>query len=158
MLLMVERILLLLKVKNLSPSKFADEIGIQRSGMSHIMSGRNQPSLDLVMKILNTFKDVNADWLLHGTGPMLEGQIDLFSPPKAVETVEIAEKDEAAITETTVVKEEQKPVITPEEPVKDENADKASVQAKKVPVNESDIDKIVIFYKNRTFSEYYPSS
>lgn len=62
----VERVSLILKARNLSPSKFADEIGVQRSSISHIMSGRNKPSLDFIMKILNTYNDISAEWLLKG--------------------------------------------------------------------------------------------
>jgi len=89
---MVDRILLVLKIKNLTPSKFADEIGIQRSSMSHIMSGRNLPSLDLITKILNKYPDINSEWLLQGAGPMMKTiQIDLFEQPddgKSATTIE----------------------------------------------------------------------
>ena len=64
---MIERILEILKDKKLSPSQFADEIGIQRSGMSHLISGRNKPSLELIMKVLKRFPDVKPEWLLYGT-------------------------------------------------------------------------------------------
>lgn len=86
---MVDRILLVLKIKNLTPSKFADEIGIQRSSMSHIMSGRNLPSLDLITKILNKYPDINSEWLLQGVGPMMKTiQIDLFEQPAETKAVE----------------------------------------------------------------------
>ena len=49
---MIDRINLLLKNKNISARQFAEEIGIQPSGMSHILSGRNNPSLDFVMKVM----------------------------------------------------------------------------------------------------------
>ncbi len=53
---------------SLSASSFADKIGVQRSSISHILSGRNKPSLDFVMKILSSFPEVDLYWLLNGKG------------------------------------------------------------------------------------------
>ena len=61
---MIDRILELMKDKNLTPSQFADEIGIQRSGISHLISGRNKPSLEFIMKVLKRYPDVKAEYLL----------------------------------------------------------------------------------------------
>ena len=51
-----------------SASSFSEKIGVQRSSISHILSGRNKPSLDFVMKILDTFPEVELYWLLNGKG------------------------------------------------------------------------------------------
>ena len=55
-----------MKLNNLTASAFADEIGVQRSSMSHILSGRNKPSLELIQKVLSRFPKVSADWLIAG--------------------------------------------------------------------------------------------
>ena len=52
----------------LSASLFADKVGVQRSSISHILSGRNKPSLDFILKLTSEFKDVDIYWLLNGTG------------------------------------------------------------------------------------------
>lgn len=52
----------------LSASMFADKIGVQRSSISHILSGRNKPSLDFILKITTEFRDVDIYWLLNGNG------------------------------------------------------------------------------------------
>jgi len=52
-------------------NRLADEIGVQRSGISHIISGRNLPSFDFITKILTRFPDIDPDWLVLGKGPML---------------------------------------------------------------------------------------
>ena len=70
---MVERINLLLKAKNITARQFAEEIGIQPSGMSHILSGRNNPSLDFVMKVVKRWPEVNINWLMFGKGEMYAG-------------------------------------------------------------------------------------
>jgi len=51
-----------------SASSFAEKIGVQRSSISHILSGRNKPSLDFIMKVLSSFPEVELYWLLNGKG------------------------------------------------------------------------------------------
>ncbi|HOF45776.1 MAG TPA: helix-turn-helix transcriptional regulator [Bacteroidales bacterium] len=69
---MVDRIKQLIEFKGLSTAAFAESININRSGLSHIFSGRNQPSLDLVMKILETYPEVSTEWLMFGKGKMFQ--------------------------------------------------------------------------------------
>lgn len=70
---MKERILELLRHTGLTATRLADEIGVQRSGISHIISGRNQPSYDFMVRILERFPEISADWLLTGKGNMIRG-------------------------------------------------------------------------------------
>lgn len=53
-----------------SASSFADILGIQRSGLSHIYSGRNKPSIDFIQKLLEAFPEYNAAWVINGTLPV----------------------------------------------------------------------------------------
>ncbi len=69
---MVTRIRQLLEQKQLSPTQFADAIGVGRPVMSHILSERNKPSLEVVQRIIEAFPDVSMPWLLKGVGEMLE--------------------------------------------------------------------------------------
>ncbi|MDP5105337.1 MAG: helix-turn-helix transcriptional regulator [Polaribacter sp.] len=62
------RIKKVMEFYDLSASLFADKIGVQRSSISHILSGRNKPSLDFVLKITSEFKEVDIHWLLEGKG------------------------------------------------------------------------------------------
>ncbi|MFO8054500.1 MAG: helix-turn-helix transcriptional regulator [Bacteroidales bacterium] len=68
---MVDRIKLLMETQNMTATEFAEAIGIQRSGLSHIMSGRNKASLDFVQKLLKRFPEVSPDWLISGKGGLL---------------------------------------------------------------------------------------
>jgi transcriptional regulator with XRE-family HTH domain len=63
-----DRLKKLMEHHQLSASTFADKVGVQRSSISHILSGRNKPSLDFVLKVTSEFKDVDIHWLLNGTG------------------------------------------------------------------------------------------
>ena len=74
---MKDRITLLIKAKNCTAAQFADEIGVQKSSISHILSGRNNASLDFVQKILLRYPEVNMDWLMFGKGPLFkDSEID----------------------------------------------------------------------------------
>jgi len=134
---MVERILELMKEKNLTPSQFADEIGIQRSGMSHLISGRNKPSLEFIMKVLQRFPDVKPEYLLFGTSETGNSvKEDNGIPREVFPIVSGTLFDQPDVMES---KSEPKP----------------QRQVKKERV-ERKIEKIVVFYDDRTFREYEP--
>ena len=67
---MKERLLEFLGKENKTSAQLADEIGVQASGISHILSGRNNPSLDFVLKMLDKYQFLSTDWLLFGKGSM----------------------------------------------------------------------------------------
>ncbi len=112
----VERVLILIKDYGLTASEFADKIDVQRSSMSHLVSGRNKPSLDFIQKVLNNFSDINPTWLIMGTGPMK--QLDLFDIKGDVAPIEplSAEKFKLAASSAPLAREskilEEEPFIT----------------------------------------------
>ena len=57
-----------LTLENLSPARLADMLGVQRSGMSHLLSGRNKPGYDFILKLCTKFPDLNANWFITGKG------------------------------------------------------------------------------------------
>ena len=65
---MKERLEELMNLLHLSPTQFANEIGVQRATLQHILSGRNEPSLKIIMAIHNKYPDVELEWLLNGIG------------------------------------------------------------------------------------------
>ena len=69
-----QRIQWIIQHFRLSNASFADKIGVQRSTISHILSGRNSASLDFVTKIINHFPDVNVNWLITGQGEPLKNE------------------------------------------------------------------------------------
>ena len=69
---MRDQLVKLLSFKGYTAARLADEIGVQRSGISHILSGRNQPSYDFIVKILNKFPDIDIEWMLLGKGEMIK--------------------------------------------------------------------------------------
>lgn len=94
-----ERLKILIDMKSLQPSRFADEIGVQRSGLSHIIAGRNKPSVDFLQKLVQRYPDTNVNWLLTGIGePIIEKTSDNEILEKNSETnTKIEQKKEIPI-------------------------------------------------------------
>ena len=97
---MNKRIQQFIEIENLSPSKLADKLGIQRSGISHILQERNKPSYDFIVKFLKAFPNVNPDWLLTGQGKIYRdsgGEAPLESAPLLLDfdnSAEITQSEE----------------------------------------------------------------
>jgi transcriptional regulator with XRE-family HTH domain len=153
---MIERIQQLIDEKQLTLSSFASETGINPTTISHIIKGReiegkgkiNQtPSTEVITKILSTYKDINAEWLLMGIGPMHKSfrariQPDLFAeraiePPVPPAAPEYRPEIEDIPVEKTIQPTQQQ-AIMPE-----------------LSLSEN-IDKIVIFFKNKTYVTLKP--
>ena len=90
------RIALIIKNQQLTNSAFADKIGVQRSNISHILSGRSKPGLDFLEKVLETFPRVNAEWLVTGkvkqeavSEMTPQATTSLFDENKTIEKVNI---------------------------------------------------------------------
>ncbi len=138
---MQDRISKLLIHFGYTATRFADEIGVQRSGISHILSGRNHPSYDFILKITKRFPEINLEWLILGRGDMLKSLLnpnttvpkDLFSQIKNPEPIPETIKRQIATGE----------IIT-------EKISKIT--------NVTMIDQIVIFYADGTYKPYYPAA
>lgn len=99
----VERLERLLRYYGLSASSFADKIGVQRSSISHLLSGRNKPSLDFVMKVVRSFPEVNLYWLLNGKGSFPQ-ENKSASPPLSEQPTDAAPKKSKTIEKRSIDK------------------------------------------------------
>lgn len=135
---MESRIQKLIGAENLSPTKFADVIGVQRSAISHILSGRNKPSFDLIQRILTKFPRVSSEWLLMGRGEMYKTTIQqrLFDVDLKPNEVKNEVKQPVIQENTAIIPPSKEPEIR---------------------VNESSIERIIIFYNDKSFKEYFPN-
>ena len=151
----VKRLEIILDYYGLNASSFADKIGVQRSSMSHLLSGRNKPSLDFVMKILDVFPDVDLYWILNGKGsfPKAEDQIANSN----IEIVSEIVKPFAPISSSeNFAGEDLFSEINYKEELKTETRNSVEVKNSNFISEEGEIDKIVFFYKNGTFKVYIP--
>jgi transcriptional regulator with XRE-family HTH domain len=148
---MKERLLKFLEDESLTAAKFADEIGVQRSSISHILSGRNNPGYDFFQKVLKRYPQLNAEWLIMGTGRMNKAmqQASLFEvSPDSPQEEEIS-KVVAGISES-LFKEKEAPTV---QSAINPNFSHESVQS----LAGRNIEKIIILYSDRSFKEYLPS-
>ena len=151
---MNDRINKIMQYYHLSATQFAIEIGIQRSALSHIMSGRNKPSLDFVLKLKSRFNEINTDWLLWGKGKMM-GESNTIKKDDVKQGVLNLPVDETR-------QEEELPLAKSENPALYSVASKKSVTENKkespgsVDQGDAEIEKIVVFYKNGRFKSYQP--
>lgn len=121
---------------NLSAASFATKIGVQRSAISHILSGRNKPSLDFLMKVYESFDEVALEWLILGTTTSLPREVqdlDLFKS----ETInrEMLDKTKSEALKENII---NSPTITSK--------------------SEIALKEIVHFYEDGTFERFKPKT
>jgi len=149
---MKDRIQKFMKSENLSPSQLADNIGVQRSGVSHIISGRNKPGLEFVQRILKYYPNLNPDWLLINKGSM-------YRNSSAEDTFRIEEEDISdeqmqlnidfgILPEAKALQEEPQAIKEPSPNIKQVVSQIESNKSKK------EADKIIILYKDGSFDIY----
>jgi transcriptional regulator with XRE-family HTH domain len=134
--------------EGVTPSLLADELGIQRSGISHILSGRNNPSFDFLQKILTRFPKLSAEWLILGQGAMYKtaGTVvpDIFAQ-KAVAGQTYHSPTIPAMPEKIPSGEADKKKSPEPYPEKTHST-----------TIEKTIEKIITFYTDKTFTVYMP--
>jgi len=123
----IKRFKEILDDNNYTASALADELEVQRSSISHLLSGRNKPSLDFILKLLKKFPEINMYWLLNGVDPKYKSDKAPF-------------KDNSI--EHTPTKVNQDKNIIPIEAISNKN---------------KKIKHIVIFYEDATFESYTPN-
>ncbi len=164
---MNNRIEILLDEIDMSPSLFADAIGVQRATISHILSGRNNPSLDFVQKVLARFPNINPDWILSGKGDVWRKSAKENTEPEsqAAESLKqkrqsnlfTEEKTDEAFSETNRDKASGKKTVA-ESARKESKEQNPLVPEKKLPPTgvsqNKQIVKVIVLYDDHTFEDY----
>ncbi|WP_439185668.1 helix-turn-helix domain-containing protein [Carboxylicivirga taeanensis] len=151
---MKERIEAIIRHERLTPSQFADAIGVQRSGISHILSGRNKPSLDFLDKLLARFPHISGDWLITGQGSLLKSSQRGVSEETQIsmQLTEELPKKSFKVPKKEVQKEE-----APSEPSLQAPKSTASEVIPGIGAQEGKrIERVIVFYTDKSFSEYRP--
>lgn len=151
----IKRLEIILEYYGLNASSFADKIGVQRSSLSHLLSGRNKPSLDFILKILDVFPEVDLYWILNGKGTFPKSELitdQIIATPTPTFNSRIIE---TKVEKTSELLSED---LTNQKNLKEEklNTNFINTQNSAFQKNSSEIDRIVIFYKNGTFKTYSP--
>ncbi|WP_409623049.1 helix-turn-helix domain-containing protein [Cloacibacterium normanense] len=177
-----DRFTKILEYSGFTASEFADEIDVQRSSISHIISGRNKPSLEFIVKIKNRFPEISWDWIILGQGEMLqnnsalstsESKINLEeenSSPDLFTLIDEDYKNEIFIQENLqkeTPREFNTPFPTPKKEkisdsqrleVQEDISDVQNIVNQSVNNNstENKIKRIVFFYENGKFEAFEP--
>ena len=138
---MKERIMEFIRAENKTSAQFAEEIGVQPSGISHILSGRNNPSLDFILKMLEKYDYLSTEWLLFGKGDMYK---DVSMQKLVDESKDNSTNDQMVVNQ----KVEQSDIEI--------SKGNVSSYTKKSRSDNREAEKIVWFYNDNSFQEYLP--
>ncbi|MDR2087580.1 MAG: helix-turn-helix transcriptional regulator [Dysgonamonadaceae bacterium] len=148
---MIDRIKKLLQEKGTTDAVFADKINVNRGTISHILNGRNKPSLQVITKILEIYNTINPDWLLFGKQPMYRNDKTHIEPDL------FAEKSVNPVRPAPISKETKEIEIKSKEIASGKVVNQESVPQNLIPVFSSKkIDKIMILYSDKTFESFSP--
>lgn len=151
--------------KNLTPSYFADEIGVQRSSISHILSGRNRPSFDIIQKIIRRFPDLGYEWIMEEDTQLTNpsGQLSYGVPrngqPSFVDRRDRFTNQPSVSTASPMNARNQRNEIPPVFPQASASPVDSSTNSDPSPAMlvEKKVERILIFYTDGSFREYSPS-
>jgi transcriptional regulator with XRE-family HTH domain len=87
-----ERLKKVLDYYHISAAAFADQINVQRSSISHLLSGRNRPSLDFVLKVLDKYDTVDLYWLMNGKGSFPKKQTSSAPAQTSSEKIKVLDQ------------------------------------------------------------------
>lgn len=149
--IMNERLKQFLTMEGISPARFAEVVGINRSGISHLLAGRNKPSFEFIQKLLTSYPTLNPEWLILGKGkPYKDGRIVENPAPEIPQTVQVP------LEEPVLFEENSEPELF----IDLEEDSQPLENQKKFPDIEYDREKsavkiarITVFYSDGTFED-----
>jgi transcriptional regulator with XRE-family HTH domain len=148
-----ERISLVLQHYNLQPKDLAEKCGVQRSAISHLINGRNRPSVTFLSSLSDNYPELDTRWLLHGKGAMFTSVTETTTLPADTDVTDSKPASNAMKSAVTNVTSTQSIA----QPVAPENLPGVH-QANEVKSKEKEIQRIIVFYNDGTFDSYNPQS
>lgn len=152
---MNDRLKRFLEMEGISPARFAEELGIQRSGVTHLLDGRNKPSFSFIQKMMIAYPDLNYEWLILGKGRPYKSDYNAeksapspSEPGIFTEPDDICTGEEADYTSDYQEFEEEN---RPSQPAENQKSvlpasDNRAISPKK-------IDRIIVFFTDGTYEE-----
>lgn len=147
---MIDRIRKIIEYEQLNASQFSKKVNINTAVLSHILNGRNNVSLDVVMKIIENCPNINLEWLMTGNGDMIKDS----APPRAGYHAELFAENRADEDRLNMATDYPK-----EKALK--KSEKSRKESDNQPITENNrpnpkIERIVVFYSDKTFEELWP--
>lgn len=158
--IVTDQIKSLIDYLNMTPSQFADKIQVNRSRLSHILTGRNNPSLEIVQSILNAFPEVNITWLITGEGSLLQAESALNLPKPDAEGTGFIEQEPLLdlfnykITEKYVPSGDKRKGNRNDIPVGTAGAETTIQSTDNSGLHRKGVKRVVIYYTDRTYESY----
>lgn len=152
----IEKIMLNEKMNSV---QFAAEIGIQGSTLSHILNGRNKPSLDVLKKILNRYRTINPDWLILDVGTMYRQEkhsqtLTLFDSESENQSVSDNYIEKLSEKKDSKLSTKENEIVNVVSQLKNSDINKPlSVETRESQPLRS-VNKIIIYYTDNTFEEF----
>lgn len=147
---MKDRIIKIMETENLSSTMLADKLGVSRAVISHILNGRNNPSLDVVTRILQELPYIDSDWLIMGSGNMFKegADVDLIKKSESLFSQNVLNEPKDALKN---IEEQEKTVERL--PLDSKVANREASIVEKTVVKK--INQIIIYYDDNTFEIFY---
>ncbi|MCX6216259.1 helix-turn-helix transcriptional regulator [Spirosoma sp.] len=158
--------------KNLTPSYFADEIGVQRSSISHILSGRNRPSFDIIQKIIRRFPELGYEWIMeeesqltnqtvpagvgYGTNRSVGRPLSIERPDRFTAGGIVSQQPQSPGVRSQ--RTEIPPVSLPQQVEVTNPSDSQPRENPNSDKPEKKVERILIFYTDGSFREYTPTA
>ncbi|WP_299679291.1 helix-turn-helix transcriptional regulator [uncultured Tenacibaculum sp.] len=136
---MIDRIKFILDHYNLTSTNFAEKIDVPKSSISHLLSGRNKPSLDFVMKVDKAFEEVDLDWLLYGKGSFPKNN----KPEKST-----------SLQHSTSLFNQEIEESAKKEPILENNFDRSEKSNNLSSLTPKTLTKIILLYNDGTFDVF----
>ena len=142
--LIKDRLAHIIRAKNLTATQFAEMMQIQPSNVSHLLSGRNQPSLDFLIKLKDVFPEYSFDWIILGKKPITVSERSQIAKDDVLQTVDLFHTIETSSVDDDglidMVEENKSNTM-------DDKMDK--------PVHSKKVTQIVYIYEDHTFDIYH---
>lgn len=150
-----DRIKLIIETEGVTQVAFAETTGINTSTLNHVLTGRNNPSVDVISKILAAYPQYESDWLLHGSGPMwTEAYSEQQVKSTSIPLFSDSDGDGSGSTPSPVA------APVPNSGVRRGKVEERTREATQTTTERSSskrVQKVIIYYDDNTFETLYPS-
>ena len=152
---MNERLKQFLEMEKLSPARFAEKMGIQRSGLSHLLNGRNNPSFEFIQRMMLSFPDLNAEWLILGKGRPFKStdSVPTFAtePGKNVLFTEVEENRTTHSDDSVADSQYLRLLFEDSEPSENQKKEEPAVHS--TTKGRKQIHRIIVFFTDGSYEE-----
>lgn len=160
---MNKRLQTVLDIEHITASQLADALGIQRGGVSHLLSGRNKPSYDFLERMLRKYPNISAEWLITGKGkPIRE---DSQHSPSSNSSISLNAATQPTNIQNNIFESSlfdipplQQSVPEVKDPLRSSTPEPTAREHTHSPVTPKKPIRIIVYFSDGTYTEFYPFS